>query len=61
MVGAFEETFDSKASVDTWRHPSVEDRLYFTALRDWGYVLSPVERLVLDPKTAQPADHRMAA
>jgi ParB family chromosome partitioning protein len=64
MAGAFEEAFDSKASVDTWRRPSAEDRLYFTALRDWGYVLSPVERLVLDPKatqSTQPAEHQIAA
>ncbi|HEX5116280.1 MAG TPA: hypothetical protein VFW65_13880 [Pseudonocardiaceae bacterium] len=62
MVGAFEEAFDSKASVDTWRRPSAEDRLYFTALRDWGYVLSPVERLVLDPNgTPHPAERDLAA
>lgn len=48
LVGAFEGAFDHKASVDTWRRPTQEDRLYFTALRDWGYVLSKVERLVLD-------------
>jgi ParB family chromosome partitioning protein len=50
MVGAFEEALDSKAGVDTWRRPSPEDALYFSALKDWGYVLSTVERLVLDPK-----------
>ncbi|HEX5405249.1 MAG TPA: ParB N-terminal domain-containing protein [Pseudonocardiaceae bacterium] len=55
MVGAFEEALEPKASVDTWRRPTPEDRLYFAALKDWGYVLSKVERLVLDP-TADAAD-----
>lgn len=49
VVGAFEEAFDSKASINTWRQPSPEDRLYLGALKDWGYTLSKVEQLVLDP------------
>jgi ParB family chromosome partitioning protein len=51
VVGAFEEALDSKAGVDTWRRPTAEDELYFAALCDWGYVLSPVEQLVLTPRT----------
>lgn len=58
LVGACEEAMDTAGGVDIWRHPSPEHQLYFTALKDWGYVLSKVEQLVLDPnadKAAQPA------
>jgi ParB family chromosome partitioning protein len=36
----------------SWRNPSAETRAYFTALRGWGYPLSPVAQLVLTPDTA---------
>ncbi|GAA1195354.1 ParB/RepB/Spo0J family partition protein [Pseudonocardia alaniniphila] len=36
----------------SWRNPSPESRAYFTALRGWGYPLSPVEQLVLTLDTA---------
>lgn len=49
LIGACEEAMHTAGGVDTWRHPPEESRLYFTALQDWGYVLSQVERLVLDP------------
>lgn len=48
LVGAFEEALEGNTGLNTWRRPSPEDRLYFAALKDWGYVLSTVERLVLD-------------
>lgn len=34
--------------VHTWRRPDAPARRYFTALREWGYVLSAVEQLVVD-------------
>lgn len=49
VLGAWESTYDKKDSVDTWRRPQAEDKLYFAALAGWGYPLSKVERLVLDP------------
>jgi ParB family transcriptional regulator, chromosome partitioning protein len=55
VMGAFEEAFDSKHTVNTWRQPYPEDRLYLAALQDWGYTLSKVEQLVLDP-SADTAD-----
>jgi ParB family chromosome partitioning protein len=50
VLGACEEAFDTKFSVNTWRQPYPEDQVYFGALKDWGYTLSKVERLVLEPK-----------
>lgn len=46
LVGALEETL----SVKSWRNPSPEAQLYFRWLAFWGYKLSKVEQLVLDPK-----------
>ncbi len=43
LLGAAEDATDRQ----TWRNPSTEHRAYFTALRGWGYPLSPVEQLVL--------------
>jgi ParB family chromosome partitioning protein len=40
---------EASTSVQTWRNPSGAARRYFTALKSWGYALSPVEQLVLDP------------
>lgn len=55
VLGAFEEAYDAQHTVTTWRSPTDEDRLYFRLLKTWGYTLSPVEQLVLDP-TADAAD-----
>lgn len=44
-LGAIEDS----TNVDTWRRPTSAHKRYFAALRDWGYTLSPVEKLVLDP------------
>ena len=49
MLAAFEVAYDPKHKVNTWRYPTREDKLYFAILKDWGYTLSKVERLVLDP------------
>ncbi|WP_436501702.1 ParB/RepB/Spo0J family partition protein [Actinokineospora sp. HUAS TT18] len=49
VVGAWESHYDRNHAVNTWRSPTTEDQLYFTALRAWGHVLAPVEQLVLDP------------
>ena len=46
LLGAAEDA----TSRQSWRSPEVGHRDYFTALRAWGYPLSPVEQLVLtDP------------
>ncbi|MHA6781867.1 ParB/RepB/Spo0J family partition protein [Pseudonocardia saturnea] len=46
LLGAAEDATGRQ----TWRTPEAGHRAYFTALRDWGYPLSPVEQLVLtDP------------
>lgn len=55
LLGAAEDA----TSCQTWRNPTRDNRAYFTALRDWGYPLSPVEQLVLtdnDATPSQPAD-----
>lgn len=41
--------FEAATSVGTWQRPDSAMARYFTYLRDCGYPLSPVERLVLDP------------
>lgn len=41
--------FEDGTSRDSWRRPSSADQRYFRRLRDWGYPLSDVEQLVLDP------------
>jgi ParB family transcriptional regulator, chromosome partitioning protein len=45
LLGALEDGI-SRA---TWRAPSAAARAYFTALQSWGYALSDVEQLVLQP------------
>lgn len=45
LLGGLEST----VSRDAWRRPTAAHQAYFTALRDWGYPLSDVERLVLQP------------
>ncbi|ALE76805.1 hypothetical protein FRP1_28850 (plasmid) [Pseudonocardia sp. EC080625-04] len=40
---------DSNAGRNSWRNPMPATQRYFTQLQHWGYVLSPVEQLVLDP------------
>ncbi|GAY11424.1 ParB N-terminal domain-containing protein [Pseudonocardia sp. N23] len=56
LLGAAEDA----SGRQTWRNPTRDNRAYFTALRDWGYPLSPVEQLVLTDDDAatpsQPAD-----
>jgi ParB family chromosome partitioning protein len=49
VLAAFEVAYDLKDKVNTWRRPTDDDKLYFAMLKDWGYTLSKVERLVLDP------------
>lgn len=49
LLGAAEDATGRQ----TWRSPEPGHRAYFTALRDWGYPLSPVEQLVL-PDPDQP-------
>ncbi|MHA6783200.1 hypothetical protein ACVGOW_19700 [Pseudonocardia saturnea] len=53
LLGAAEDATNRQ----TWRSPESGHRAYFTALRDWGYPLSPVEQLVL-PDPHQPGDDR---
>lgn len=45
LVGAAEDA----TSRQTWRSPSSDNRAYFMALTEWGYPLSEVEQLVLNP------------
>ncbi len=46
MLGGVE----GSTSKDTWRYEGNRERFaaYFTQLQTWGYVLSDVERIVLD-------------
>ncbi|MBW0115666.1 ParB/RepB/Spo0J family partition protein [Pseudonocardia abyssalis] len=53
LLGAAEDATNRQ----TWRSPEPGHRAYFTALRDWGYPLSPVEQLVV-PDPDQPGDDR---
>ena len=53
LLGAAEDATNRQ----TWRSPEAGHRAYFTALRDWGYPLSPVEQLVL-PDPGQPDEDR---
>lgn len=45
ILGGYEQA----TSTDTWRRPDEAMTRYFTTLAQWGYALSPVERLVIDP------------
>lgn len=47
LLGGYEDG----TSRDSWRSATAETVAYFTALRDWHYPLSEVERLVLEPDT----------
>lgn len=49
VLAAFEVAYDLTDKVNTWRRPTADDTLYFTILKDWGYTLSKVEQLVLNP------------
>ncbi|MBW0107708.1 ParB N-terminal domain-containing protein [Pseudonocardia sp. KRD-182] len=51
LLGAAEDATGRQS----WRNPTRENRSYFTALRDWGYPLSPVEQLVLSDDDATPS------
>jgi len=52
LLGAYEDG----TSRNSWRSPTSETVAYFTALRIWGYPLSDVECLVLDPDADQADD-----
>lgn len=41
--------YEAAADVHTWRNPTPSMQRYFTALQEWGYTLSDVESLVIDP------------
>ncbi|MFI5593511.1 chromosome partitioning protein ParB [Amycolatopsis sp. NPDC051758] len=45
LVAALEKS----TGTHTWRGPTQEAQAYFTQLKSWGYPLSPVEQLVLQP------------
>ncbi|MEB3371298.1 ParB/RepB/Spo0J family partition protein [Saccharopolyspora mangrovi] len=49
VLCAYEEAYDAEHTVSTWRSPTAADQRYFAALESWGYTLSPVEQLVLNP------------
>ncbi|WP_300019687.1 hypothetical protein [Pseudonocardia sp.] len=55
LLGAAEDACNRQ----TWRSPEAGHRAYFTALRDWGHPLAPVEHLVL-PDDEQPGDDSQA-
>ena len=47
--------WESTTSRNTWRHPSDRDRRYLTALIEWGYKPSDVERLIVaQPESTEP-------
>lgn len=50
VLCAYEEAYDAAHTVGTWRSPTPADHRYLTALAHWGYPLSPVEHLVLNPE-----------
>ncbi|MDN5750515.1 MAG: hypothetical protein L0H64_18735 [Pseudonocardia sp.] len=52
LLGAAEDATGRQS----WRNPTWDNRSYFTALRDWGYPLSPVEQLVLTDDDATPSE-----
>jgi ParB family chromosome partitioning protein len=45
LLGGLEST----VTRDAWRRPTAAHQAYFTALGDWGYPLSEVEQLVIQP------------
>jgi ParB family chromosome partitioning protein len=49
LLGGMESRYSMDHTVDTWRRPTSEDKLYFTVLEELGYTTATVERLVLDP------------
>lgn len=49
VLAAFEQHYDKDYTVNTWRSPRTDDRLYLRMIAEWGYPLSTVEQLVLDP------------
>jgi ParB family chromosome partitioning protein len=52
LLGAHEDG----TTRDSWRNPSGATIDYFTLLREWGYSLSAVERLVLQPAGDEPQE-----
>jgi ParB family chromosome partitioning protein len=53
VLAAYEDTLD----VPAWRRPSPAARRYLAALETWGYTLSDVERLAVDPPGAASGGH----
>lgn len=51
LLGAAEDATGRQ----TWRNPTLDNRSYFAALRNWGYPLSPVGQLVLTDDDASPS------
>lgn len=52
---------DNGTSRQTWRSPTADNVAYFSKLREWGYNLSEVESLVLEPEKATVEDEDVDA
>jgi ParB family chromosome partitioning protein len=50
MVALIVAALEKSTGTHTWRSPSKEAQAYFSQLKAWGYPLSDVEQLVLDPE-----------
>lgn len=61
VLCAYEEGYDAAHTVSTWRSPTPADQRYLTALAGWGYPLSPVEQLVLNPDSDTDTSDSQAA
>lgn len=61
VLCAYEEAYDAAHTVSTWRSPTPADQRYLTALANWGYPLSPVEHLALNPEDNADARGNQAA
>ncbi|MDN5917334.1 MAG: ParB N-terminal domain-containing protein [Pseudonocardia sp.] len=49
LLGTVLGAFEAGTGRHSWRNPGPSTKRYFTRLQDWGYPLSDVERLVIDP------------
>lgn len=56
QLAAVLAAYEDSTGVHTWRNTTGGDRRYFAALAEWGYTLSPVERIVLDTRVLGVAD-----
>ncbi|WP_406690549.1 hypothetical protein REH65_32420 [Saccharopolyspora sp. ID03-671] len=56
VLCAYEEAYDAGHTVNTWRSPTPADERYLTALASWGYPLSEVEQLALNPDITTTSD-----